>query len=240
MLRDFVDRVISKFGYELRNVGYEKWQPGRAYWNADYLRRLGFRPRTVVDVGVGYGTPWPDYNVFYEAFPESYFVLIEPLKEFEPYMQEILKKYKGEYFLTALGARNEKRIINIEPRFIQRSSIYNRNQLELTGDSLSEREIPVTTLDALMEKHNFQPPFGLKIDTEGFEMQVIEGAFKFLRETQFIIAEVPIANRFEGGYSFAEFITLMDKKGFCVCDIMDIGRADDSEVIFMDLVFKKV
>lgn len=90
-----------------------------------------------------------------------------------------------------------------------------------------------------MEKHEFQPPFGLKIDTEGFEVQVIEGASKFLQETQFVISEVPVADRFEGGYSFAEFIALMNKHGFSVCDILDIGRADSSEVTFMDLVFKK-
>jgi FkbM family methyltransferase len=237
-LKPLIDKVLSRFGYELSYKFYERWQPGRAYWEADYIKRLGFTPRTIVDVGVAYGTPSLESHSLYEAFPESYFVLIEPLKEFEPYMQEILKKYGGEYFLTAVGARDEMRIVNINPRYMARSSFFLRNPIESSNNRLSQRQVPVTTLDRLMEEHNFQPPFGLKIDTEGFEIQVIEGAPKFLQKTQFVIAEVQVVERFEGGHSFAEFIALMDKHGFSVCDILDIGRADSSEVIFLDLVFR--
>ena len=233
-LRHLIFKTLSKFGYEVRRIHYPEWKNARAYWESAYLKRLGFQPRTVVDVGVAYGTP-----PLYEAFPESYLVLIEPLKEFESHMQEILKKYNGKYFLTGLGARDEKKIINVEPGYIERSSLYNRTPLELTADEISQREIPVTTLDGIMEKHHIQPPFGLKIDAEGFEMQVIEGASKFLLETQFVITEVPVSNRFEEGYSFAQFIALMDKCGFSVCDILDIGRATNTEVIFMDLVFRR-
>ncbi|MGE5444597.1 MAG: FkbM family methyltransferase [Ignavibacteriales bacterium] len=233
-LRHLIYKSILKFGYEVRRLHYPEWKNARAYWESGYLKRLGFQPRTVVDVGAAYGTP-----PIYEAFPESFLVLIEPLREYEPYIAEILKKYKGKYFLTALGARDEKRLINIEPRYLEQSSFYHRRPLELTGDSLSQREISVTTLDGLMEKHNFQPPFGLKIDTEGSEAEVIEGASDFLKETIFAILEVTVADRFEGGYSFAELIALMSKRGFSVCDILDIGRAENSEVTFMDLVFKR-
>jgi hypothetical protein len=48
-------------------------------------------PRTVVDVGVGRGTPQ-----LYEPFPKSFQVLIGPLKEHEPGLQDILTKYEGE------------------------------------------------------------------------------------------------------------------------------------------------
>ena len=65
-----------------------------------------------------------------------------------------------------------------------------------------------------MERYSFQSPFGLKIDTEGFDYQVIQGARNFLRETQFVIAEVNVAKRYEGGYSFAEFIAIRDENGF--------------------------
>ena len=238
-LRHLIYKITLRLGYEVRRVSPLEWQPGRAYWEAEYLKRLGFSPRTIVDVGVAYGTPYLELRSFYEAFPESYFVLVEPLKEFEPYLQDILKKYKGEYFLIALGARNEARIINIESPYRETSSILKRAPLESNAIELSPREIQVTTLDALMEKHNWHQPFGLKMDVEGFEFQIIEGASRFVEKTEFVITEVPVANRFEGGYSFADFILLMNERGFSVCDILDIGRADNSEVIFMDLVFRK-
>jgi len=236
MLKQFIQKIFSTFGYTLVREGYSRWHPDR--WHPDYLRQFEFHPRTVVDVGVAYGTPHPENHYFYESFPEAYFVLIEPLEEFEPYLQDILKKYTGTYFLTALGSKEETRVINLDPTWIERSSMYKRMPPELTSLPLSQREVPVTTLDALMERHLFQPPFGLKIDTEGFEFQIIKGASNFLRHTEFVIAEVPVAHRFEQSYSFTEFMDSMRSNRFYMCDILNIGRASRNEVIFMDALFK--
>jgi FkbM family methyltransferase len=177
--------------------------PGPQGWRPAVLKRGGFRPRTVVDVGVGKGTPQ-----LYEAFPDAYQILIEPLSEHEPRLRDILKKYKGQYFLTAVGAREERAAINVEPRRKSMSSILERTDSTSTGFQAEKRQIPMTTLDRLMAKHNFQPPFGLKIDVEGLEYQVIQGAPAFLRETQFVVAEVSVVKRFKESYSFSEFTEL--------------------------------
>lgn len=206
-------------------------------WQPTDLRKPGFSPRTVVDVGVDDGTP-----TLYEAFPEAFQVLIEPLKENEPHLQRILQEYEGVYFLTAVGAREEELIINVEPNKSKLSSIYTRTNLTSSGDPSEKREIPVTTLDALLEKHDFQPPFGLKIDTEGFEYQVVEGASNFLRKTQFVIAEINVAKIYEeDSYSFTEFINIMDKNGFSFYDILHTGRQrlPPHELLYVDAVFRK-
>ena len=211
-----------------RRVSESHWQPVN-------LRKPGLSPRTVVDVGVGDGTP-----ALYEAFPEAFHVLIEPLKENEPHLQRILRKYKGESFLSAVGAKEEELTINVNHTRLRVSSIYSRND-QCGTDPVEKRTIPVTTLDALLDKHSFQPPFGLKIDTEGFDYQVIEGARNFLRETQFVIAEVNVAKMYEDGYSFAEFIRIMDENGFSLCDILRTGRGSKLvppwELNFVDAMF---
>src|SRR4051812_5044560 len=48
------------------------------------LVRVGVAPRTVIDVGVGDGTP-----ELYAAFPAARFVLIEPLEEFAPALERL-------------------------------------------------------------------------------------------------------------------------------------------------------
>ena len=79
------------------------------------------------------------------------------------------------------------------------------------------------TLDTLMEEYGFEPPFGLKIDTEGFEDQVIRGATNFLRRTEFVIAEVSVAERFVDSYTFAEFTELMDENDFFLWDVLGVS-----------------
>ena len=114
------------------------------------------------------------------------------------------------------------------------SSVLERADSTSTGFRPEKRSVPMTTLDRLMEEHDFRPPFGLKIDVEGFEYQVIQGATAFLRKTQFVVAEVSVAKRFEESYSFSEFTELMDRNGFYLWDILNIGGKK-----FVDAVFKK-
>ena len=212
-----------------------RWKSG---WEPATLRQLGFSPRTVVDVGAGDGDGTPE---LYAAFPDAFHVLVEPLKENEPHLQRILQEYNGQYFLTALGAREEELTINVElpPRWRNMSSIHPRTDFTSSSNPVEKRKIPVTTLDALLDKHDFQAPFGLKVDTEGFEYQVIEGATNFLRGTQFVITEVNVAKVYEGSYSFAEFVEIMAENSFALCDILYTKRMGPGKVLFVDAVFKR-
>ena len=55
----------------------------REGWNTIDVSRT---PATIIDVGCGYGT-----KEFYKAFPSSYLFLIDPLKEYIPHINNILK-----------------------------------------------------------------------------------------------------------------------------------------------------
>lgn len=189
------------------------------------LKRHGFRPATVVDVGVDAGT-----EALYSCFPTAELFLVEPLVESEPYMRELLGRRMGDYVLAAAGAEPGTATINVERRRYL-SSIFDRTEL-VRGDAIEQRTIPVTTLDLLLEERGFSPPFGLKIDTEGFELEVIKGAQQFLRQTQFVLAEVSVAPRFHGSYRFAEFVAAMDDAGFGVCQVFNGGR------VYVDMLFR--
>jgi len=233
--RNRIHRKLLEFGWLVMRVNPAPggWLSGRTYFDPRYISRLGFRPRTLVDVGVGQGTP-----PLYDAFPEPYLVLIEPLAEFDSHINAILARRDGELVRTALGHRDETCVMLVEPHYTERSSIFARAPIDQTGDSPQPRDIPVTTLDSLQSKHHWNPPFGLKIDTEGCELDVVRGAREFMRETLFVIVEVNVLNRFPGSYRFAEFIAAMDEVGFELCDILDIARTSATDVNFVDLIFR--
>ena len=210
------------------------WEAAQAYWDPRYLKRLGFQPKTIIDVGVGKGTP-----DLYSAFPDAHLILIEPVAEFRDDIDKVLSQRPGVHLEFALGSEPGERELRIEPERALLTSFYHRHQLEHTGDVPILRSVPVETLDRAVAGTAFSPPFGLKIDAEGSELEVIRGAAETLRHTEFIIAEVSVLPRFQGSYRFAEMIAELDAKGFEVCDILDIGRADSSPVTFLDLVFQQ-
>ena len=188
------------------------WQPHR-------LRDKGLSPLTVIDVGVGAGTP-----ELYEAFPDAYQVLIEPLAEFLPSLRRIVSEYDGEYHLAAVGESEG------EADLIVDTSLALSSFLEAARDRPPSkvRKVPLTTLDGLFRQQAWAGPFGLKIDVEGYEHRVINGAKRVLRDTQFVIAETSVSKRYENSVRCDEFIALMLQHGFVVADVLSAGSAGPS------------
>jgi FkbM family methyltransferase len=215
--------------------GDELWDANTG-WNTKNLRKRGrFSPATLIDVGVGAGT-----GGLYEAFPEAHLVLIEPLEEFKPDLDRIVSEHGGEYLITAAGAREGSATLNVEPHRLQLSSILESNMPRDWADKPMEvREIPITTLDGLCEQKGWRSPYGLKIDTEGYEYEIIRGATRLLRETQFVIAELHLFGSFENGYCFADFIALMQSHGFHLCDVLDGRKMRYRDVIYIDAMFQR-
>ena len=204
-------------------------------WRPENLRKPGLEPATVIDVGVARGTP----NL-YDAFPEAYLVLIEPLSEFEDDLRRIARRRGGEYVLAAVGAEPGRAQIHVNRAMLVESSmLVNEWRPRQEHEALERREIEVMTLDALRAERGWAAPFGLKIDAEGYEHRVVEGAVELLRDTQFVIAEVSVTRPYTGGASFAEFIALMDSHGFAVHDLLDGLKRGTGGVEFVDVMFRR-
>ena len=50
----------------------------------EHVLEMGFSPTTIIDVGVAFGSPG-----LYQSFPDSKFLLIEPLVEFEHILKDM-------------------------------------------------------------------------------------------------------------------------------------------------------
>jgi FkbM family methyltransferase len=193
---------------------------------------LGTRtaPQTIFDVGVAKGTQW-----LYDAFPDAYFVLVEPLQENVPSMRRILRGVSGTYVLAAAGADHGTATINVEPERKGMTSLLERTDETSSGGDLEQREIPVVTLDSIARGQGARAPFGLKIDTEGYELEVVRGAHEMLSMTEFVIAETSTAGgRFVGGYCADDLIEELHSQGFAVADVLRTTRH------FADLLFLRL
>jgi FkbM family methyltransferase len=188
-----------------------------------HVKRLGFNPATVIDVGVAWGT-----DDLYEAFPRAAFCLIEPVAEFEPEIKTLARKYSVEYVISAAGSEAGELTLNLhaDPR---QSTILARNAVE-------QRKVSVVTLDSLwMDKPG---PILLKVDTEGQELRVLEGAVGILQKASLVILEARLISYADGLPEFAEVVAFMASRGFHLYDLLDGGyRPLDGALEIMDLVF---
>jgi len=234
MIKKLVKSALNKLGYDLRKVRRHPLVFEGGLFAADYLSRL-LQPRTLIDVGVGYGT-----RPLYEAIPSADLILIEPLIDYEDAIAKILKSRNGRVIYKAVGNTKGVLKINVDTANLELSSFADRTPMTQSGNILEQREVEVTTLDLIFEEcHPVKSPIILKIDTEGNELSVLEGAKSAIQSVDCVIAEVSIAKRFENSYECEDLIRFMSENGFYlysflfVAHVIGEDRPRFSDVVFM-------
>jgi len=229
--RMVMERIIARFGYELKIVG----SPPSGY--SSFLRRMveaGVRPRTVFDIGVGDGTPW-----LYAAFPQAHFVLIEPQMQFEPALREICGRIDAEYHLVGVGSKEQHLPIYRLLSSPTGSSFLppNPDTEQRWGASEKSGELRIVPLDNYREQPG---PFFVKIDTEGFELEVLRGAVKVLEQTDVVLMEVAITKRQEGEPDLIEIGVFMKDNGFRLIDFPVLTQqARGGPLLYVDVAFAR-
>jgi FkbM family methyltransferase len=196
-------------------------------FSVTYLAKYGFEIATLVDIGVFAGTP-----VLYDLFPTTRTVLIDPMPDVPQRCQQWLDDARRDMIVLPFAAGSADAEIDLDLTRSTTSLLERRDKPDRASDGVVRAR--VRRLDDLLRDQGIAGPYGLKIDTEGYELEVIRGAGETLRSTAFVIAEVSIRNRFVNGYTFAELIAEMDGRGFAVADILTVhGHSRHTDLLFV-------
>jgi len=191
-------------------------------------RQNGLLPRTVIDVGAAVGTP-----DVYKVFPDARHVMIEPLVENEPFLDLVCKSLpRAEYLIAAIGRTCGTTSLRCRDDLTYSQVCADRSD-HIDGFTL--REVRTLTLDALCAERQLQGPYLIKIDVDGSELDVIEGAEGTLAAVELVVIE---ATFFSSNVS--RIVETMQSRGFALYDIVDfLYRPIDQALWQVDLVFVK-
>ena len=197
----------------------------------DNLGRLGFEPGTVIDVGVGYGT-----EELWEAFPRARLLLIEPIPDrFGGTAQSVAERRDGaELVSAAAGAEAGSATITVH-RAPEMSSVLGA----WTGDRDGEaREVPVVRVDDVVSERGLPGPYLLKVDVEGAELAVLDGAAGVLDRTEVVLLEVRLFELVPGAAQLHDVIPYMRERGFVAYDLFGGAlRLSDGALAVTNFVF---
>jgi FkbM family methyltransferase len=171
----------------------------------------------------------------YEEFADSRLLLIEPLVEFEPFLQKICSSYKAQYVLAAAGEASGSATINVHPDKFGSSLLKEVEGALVDG---TPREVPVVTIDRVCAEKNLRGPYLIKVDVQGAELQVLAGAHLTLEQTEAVILEVTLFGTMIGGPQVFDIVGWMKDSGFVVYDIYGFHyRPLDNALCQVDMVF---
>ena len=230
-----LERLCDRHGYVLKDKTTSPQGPEG--FIAD-LRAREFTPATVIDVGVGYGTPW-----LYDGFPDARIELFEPLDIFVPAMQNICNTYRARYHLTALaGEAGEVEMdVNLQTPTDSTMAGFSAalSPLAQAGRdvTIQNQRVPVQRLDAFGP---FEEPILLKLDVEGSEIDVLRGATATLARTEIAIAEISVAQRHERDASFGTVVHYLEDHDFRLMDILSLTpMRRGGPLYFIDAAFTR-
>ena len=223
-----VNRLLAPLGLTLRRTP----GPGRATAEGALARlaELGVRPGTVIDVGAAYGD-WSELAA--RVFPNAAQLLVEPLAEFAPFLEERRRRLpRTTVIAAAAGRASGAATLHVHADLVGTSL---RIEPEL---SATDREVQVITIDELVAQENAAGPFVVKLDVQGGELDVLAGAAATLARTEVVQLETLLFPFYEDAPGFADVVSFMRSAGFVVYDVADLGyRPLDGALSQLDLFF---
>ena len=264
-LKQFIKRtlkqILIKNGYEVYRKHYYDFNSDESIQKILKSAKVDISKVTVLDVGANVGQ---SVERFRRYLPDAYIYSFEPNPTtFETLRNKHENDAKLKCFNFGIGA--EKAVL---PFFVNPDSGSNSfYKLNLDGEAFklsnteeaqknhnittlkqevgynTEVKIPVETLNSFCAAEGLNSIDILKIDTQGYELEVLKGATEILSKTLIVEAEVMFSDAYEQTASLGEIESLMRKYGFVLWEIPYIGKfatEDVNRINFVDIHFVNV
>jgi FkbM family methyltransferase len=239
IVKDTVLKVSRSLGYDIVPLREMK-ERDFALHLRDLLKHLEID--CVLDVGANVGQ--------YHDFLRDKVLYDGPIVSFEPVGRhvELLRRRAStdrDWHVEgyALGGREGELPINVMASDQFSSFLQPDNSRTRAYDGLNEpthvETVTVHTLDVVLpmlrERLNFDRPY-LKLDTQGFDMEVLQGGRDSLPDVRALQTEASIIGIYKGMPDYMDTIRYLDERGFDVTGFYPVSRDPSLRLIEFDCV----
>jgi FkbM family methyltransferase len=231
--------ALNRLGIDVCRVGAERL--GRVL-SLD-LDALAGKPEVIFDVGANTGRA---ALFFLKHFPRARIYSFEPFRESFNELRSDPRLVSIKAFNVALGSKNQEAILhsfkgselNSFLTLDSKASTY----LEPSGlEPRDQVSVSVTTLDDFCEQHSIDSIDILKIDTQGYDLEVLCGGRSLLdsQSVRVIQVEANFVSLYRGQPRFGEILEYLSEVGYGMVGLYDIARNPAGDIKWADAVFCK-
>jgi len=237
MLKKLISNSLRKTGYQISKVSTldTDIKTGKYSW----LQELGIR--TVLDVGANVGK---FTNLVSNILKDVNIYSFEPLAEcFDELTKNTQHLENVKCFNFALGEKQSE-ITIYHNEFSPSSSILKMKELHKdiypSTRNYVEEMVQIKDLDSLNDKINWIPKTLMKIDVQGFEINVLKGATFSLNNIEVIIIETLFVELYENQTQFDDIYSFLVKRNFSYRgNFEQIKDPKSGRVLWADAIFIK-
>jgi FkbM family methyltransferase len=171
-------------------------------------------PRVIHDIGANVGT-WT--CLAKSLFPNAAVDAFEPLDvHFARFRQWTSAWPDVRLHRLALGSHQGTATLEVMD-FSDASSLLplgKEGRQSMGLSPVDKREVPVSTLDALVSSGAARAPDLIKLDVQGYELEVLKGAEESLKGARAVLSEVSFRSFYEGQALFGDILVHLQERGF--------------------------
>ncbi|MCW3111451.1 MAG: FkbM family methyltransferase [Segetibacter sp.] len=220
LIKGFLDKYYKK-----------KFEIPDPEFSLQLLKQQGFIPKTIFDVGAYNGDfakmargIWSDADIVcFEGLPEKVAKLKTNLHDTK------IKVIEG-----LVGERNDDKV-----KFFKVESATSVLE-EQTPNDFEVGYQTMRTLDSCIEQFSLHKPQLLKIDTQGYEYNILTGFENNLHYVDVILAELNFIDIHKNVKLAFDVIELLNNNGFVIFDICQLHRRPSDKALWQaDFIFVK-
>lgn len=224
-----LQKLLSLFGYQLIVVGRGNKAPQDPLNTfLKVVRDLGFDPKHIIDIGANRGE-WTRTTAKY--FPKAHYTMLEPQIRFRDRVRDLETAGLGLTWINA-GAGDKRDRLKLHVPSCDTSASFVPINQTTDGKGVELFEVDVLTLDDVVAQSSHGMPEMVKIDAEGFDLKVVQGAKTLIGKTDFFLIEVALFDP-KAENTLFNTINLMNQFGYAPLDISDINRCAKSGALWL-------
>jgi FkbM family methyltransferase len=244
MLNQVVKSILSAAGFEVRrtrrpSAATQQRPLGDLLAVMEDMKARGFAPETILDIGANKGA-WS--ATVSAVFPDADYFLFEPVPAFDRALRSFVERHpSSRVWRAAVGAKEGT--VEMDMIFTQDGQATSGSTMQAAAHDPSYRvertPVQVVTLDSLVASGELPKlPNLVKIDVEGYERDVLNGAKQLMGRTEAFILECSLYRFWGTNLLLRETLSLMRELGYELYDLAGFNRRPkDGSLGQVDAVF---
>lgn len=197
------------------------------------LQSNGLAPRSVLDIGAHNGA-WTRKAA--KIFADARFLMIEARPVQKPKLEAVVAALNGRAAasIALLGSEAKESVpfysLGTGSSVFEEATTFGRRAVSL----------PMRTLDGMIEERKMQSPFFVKLDVQGYELEVLKGGAVTLAKSDAVLMEVSFLEYNRGAPLINEVFDFMRRADFVPYDVCSLQRRMSDGALFQtDIIFTR-
>lgn len=199
----------------------------------------GLKPNVVLDVGANRG----QFALFARhCWPQALVVSFEPLPGPAKLWRAVMAgDARARLVTAAVGATRAKMTVNVTTEDDSSSllPLGSKHKSLYHSAVVSHVETTVAPLPDFVTEEDLQGEILLKIDTQGFELEVLKGCRSLFNRISYIYAELSFVELYDSQPLASEIICYLNDAGFELIGIYNLSADGKGTQIQADMLFKR-